>query len=55
MLTMQQNLKENGFKIIESMTNNTCHSSISYNFFRQAKNYVGQVKIINYFPDMVLS
>ena len=33
MLTMQQNLNENGFEVINSMRNNTRHSSICYNLF----------------------
>ena len=41
--------KESGFQIFKSMINNTCLSSI---YFGQVKKYVGQVKIINYLPDM---
>ena len=33
MQTMQQNRKENGFQIFQSMINNTCFSSICYNLF----------------------
>ena len=38
MLTMQQISKVNGFKVIKSMRNNTCHSSICYNLFRASQN-----------------
>ena len=50
MLTMQQNRKENGFKVIKSKRNNTCHSSYVITYFGQAKTFVGQVKIITYLP-----
>ena len=46
---MQQNWKENGFQIFKSMINNTRRSST---YFGQVKNYIGQVKIINYLPGM---
>ena len=37
MLTMQQNLKENGFTIIKFMRNNTWHSGIYYDLFRASQ------------------
>ena len=36
-LKMQQNLIENGFKVIKYSRNNTCHSSICYNLLRASK------------------
>ena len=44
MQTMQHNLKKNVFHIIESMINNTCHSSICYNLFRASKQLFGASK-----------
>ena len=37
MLKKQQTLKENGFKIIKSMRNNTCHYSICKKLFRASQ------------------
>ena len=37
MLTMQQNFKRKVLKIIKSMRNNTCHSSICYNLLRESQ------------------
>ena len=39
MLTVQQNLKENGFKVIKSMRNNVCYSSICYNLFPASQRF----------------
>ena len=55
MQTMQQILKENAFQIIKSMTKDNMPFYIAYvrTFFRQAKNYVGQVNFMKYLPSMV--
>ena len=53
MQTMQYIQKEKGFQIIKSTINNTCHyrkNAITY--FGHAKNYVGQVRIIDYLTCM---
>ena len=51
MLTMQLNLKENGFQMIQSMIHSICRSHKCYNSFRASQNYVGQVK--NHLSGMV--
>ena len=54
MQTMLHNYKENGYQIIKSMINNLHAIRKNYmTYFRQAKNYAGQVKIIIYAPSMI--
>ena len=52
-LTMQQNLKENGSKPLHPWEIIPAILAYVITYFGQAKNDVGQVKIITYLPHMV--